>query len=61
MDAALHIMAYLGLHHNSSLCMDLTYPNIDNEQFPVMDWKELNGEVTETIPPKAPKPWEKQY
>ena len=56
MDAALHIMAYLGLHHNSRLCMDPTYPDIDDEQFPVMDWKEFYGEVTEPIPPNAPKP-----
>ncbi len=33
-DAALHIMAYLGLNHNSCLCMDLIYPVIDDEQFP---------------------------
>ncbi len=39
MDTALHIMAYLGLHHNSCLCMDPTYLNIDNDQFPFMDWK----------------------
>ncbi len=56
MDAALHIMAYLGLHHNSRLFMDLTYPNIDDDQFPVMDWKEFYGEVTKPIPPNAPKP-----
>ncbi len=55
MDASLNIMAYLGLHHNSHLCMDPTYPDIDNDQFPVMDWKELNGNVTESIPLKAPK------
>ncbi len=45
MDAALHIMAYLGLHHNSRLCMDPTYQNIDNDQFPVIDLKENYGEV----------------
>ncbi len=59
MDAALHIMAYLGLHHNSHLCMDLTYPDIDNKQFLVMDWREFYGEVTKPIPPNAPKPLDK--
>ncbi len=39
MDAALHIMAYLGLHHNLCLCMDPTYPDIADDQFPVMDLK----------------------
>ncbi len=53
MDAVLNIMDYLGLHHNSRLCMDPTYPDIDDEQFPVMDWKEFYGEVTEPIPPNA--------
>ncbi len=56
MDAALHIMAYLGLHHNSCLCMDLTYPSINNDQFPVMDWKEFFGEVTKPIQLNASKP-----
>ncbi len=56
MDAALHIMAYLGLHHNSHLCIDLTYPNIDNDQFPVMDWKKFYGNVQKPIPPNAPRP-----
>ena len=59
MDAALHIMAYLGLHHNSCLSMDPTYPDIDDKQFPVMDWKVFYGEVTEPIPPNAPKPPDK--
>ncbi len=36
--------------------MDPTYPDIDNKQFPVMDWKEFYGEVTKPIPPNAPKP-----
>ncbi len=31
-----------------------TYPNIDNDQFPVMDWKEFYGNVNEPIPPNAP-------
>ncbi|KAL7460544.1 hypothetical protein ACHAXS_000991 [Conticribra weissflogii] len=55
MDTALHITAYLGICHNSRLCMDLTYPDIDDDQFPVMDWKEFYGDVTEPIPPNAPK------
>ncbi len=56
MDAALHIMAYLGLHHKSHLCMDPTYPDIDNDQFPVMYWKDFNDNVQEPIPSNAPKP-----
>ncbi|KAL7461868.1 hypothetical protein ACHAXS_002274 [Conticribra weissflogii] len=36
--------------------MDPTYPHINNNQFPVMDWKEFYGEVTKPILPNAPKP-----
>ncbi len=56
MVAALHIMAYLDLHHNSRLCMDPTCQDIDDDQFPIMDWKEFYGNVTEPIPPNASKP-----
>ncbi len=53
MVAALHIMAYLQLHH---LCMDLAYPDIDDDQFTVIDWKEFYGNVEKSIPPNALKP-----
>ncbi len=56
MDAAFHIMAYLGSHHNSHLCMDPTYPNIDDDQLPIMAWKEFYNKATKSIPPNAPKP-----
>ncbi len=59
MNTALHVMAYIGLHHKSHLLMDLTYLDIDNDQFPVMDWKYFSN-VTEPIPPNAPKPLGKQ-
>ncbi len=36
--------------------MDPTFPDIDNDQFPVMDWKEFYDNITESIPPNAPKP-----
>ena len=55
LEAALHVMSYLSLHHNSRLCMDPTYPAIDNTQFPVCDWTEFYGEVAEPIPPNAPE------
>ncbi len=55
-DAAWNVMACLGLHHNSCLSMYPTYPTIDNDPFPVMDWKEFYGDVTESIPSNTPKP-----
>ncbi len=54
-EAALHVMLYLSLNHNSSLCMDPTYPATDSTQFPICDWSEFYGEVEEPIPPNAPK------
>ncbi|KAL7460379.1 hypothetical protein ACHAXS_000833 [Conticribra weissflogii] len=56
MDATLQIMANLGLHHNLLLCMEMTHPDIDDDQFPGMDWKEFYSNVKEPIPPNAPKP-----
>ena len=59
LETALHVMSYLGLHHNSRLCVDPTYPEIDHDQFPVCDWSEFYGEVEVPIPPDAPKPLRK--
>ncbi len=36
--------------------MNPTYPNIGDDQFLVMDWKVFHSDVTEPIPPNAPKP-----
>ena len=55
LEAALHVMSYLLLHHNSCLCMDPMYPVIDSTQFPICDWSEFYGEVEEPIPPNAPE------
>ncbi|KAL7452765.1 hypothetical protein ACHAXS_000285 [Conticribra weissflogii] len=55
LEAALHVMSYLLFHHNSQLCMDPTYPEIDSTQFPICDWSEFYGEVEEPIPPNAPE------
>ncbi len=55
LEAALHVMLYLSLHPNSCLCMDPTYPEIDDTQFPICDWSKFYGEVEEPIPPNAPE------
>ncbi len=39
--------------------MNLTYPDNDDDHFPVMDWKEFYSNVTEPIPPNAPEPLSK--
>ncbi len=55
LEAALHIMLYLSLHHNSCLCMDPTYPVIDSMQFLMCDLSEFYGEVEEPISHDAPE------
>ncbi len=36
--------------------MDTTYPDIDDDEFQLMDWKEFYGDVMEHILPNNPKP-----
>ena len=55
MDAALHVMSYLGLHHNSRLIFDPSYPMIDYSAFPECKWKEFYPEAVEPIPLDAPE------
>ena len=56
LEAALHIMGYLQLKHNSLLIFDPTYPAIDQTAFPIYDWTEFYGDVEEAIPPDMPPP-----
>jgi hypothetical protein len=56
LEAALHIMGYLRLKHNSRLIFDPTYPDIDHTTFPTYDWTEFYGDVDEAIPPDMPPP-----
>ncbi len=35
--------------------MDPNYSDIDDYQFPAMDWKEFYDDVKEPIPPNAPR------
>ena len=55
MDAALHIMSYLGNHHNTRLIFDPTYPTIDHASFPQCEWKEFYPGAEEPIPLDAPE------
>ena len=56
LDAALHMIGYLKLKHNSRWRFNPTHPMIDMNQFPQYDWTEFYGNVTEAIPPDMPKP-----
>ena len=56
LEAALHIMGYLKLKHNSRLVFDPTYPDIDENAFPTYDWTEFYGDLSEAIPHDMPEP-----
>jgi hypothetical protein len=60
LEAAIHVMGYLRLKHNSRLILDPTYPDINLDSFPSFDWTELYGDVTEAIPTNMPKPLGKE-
>ena len=55
--AALYVMSYLRVKHNSRIVLDPTYPDINKSQFESdEDWTEFYGDVEEAIPHNAPKP-----
>ena len=54
LEAALHIMGYLMLRHNSRLMFDPSYPNIDHSNFQDCDWIDFYEGAVEAIPPNAP-------
>ncbi len=60
LEAAIHVMGYLGLKHNTELVFDPTYPDINLDYFPTFDWTEFYGDVTEAIPTDMPKPLGKE-
>lgn len=55
LEAVFHMFAYLEKKHNARIVFDPTYPEIDMSVFKECDWKEFYGNITEAIPPNAPK------
>ena len=44
-------MSYLKVRHNSRICLDPTYPDIDHEKFDHdANWTAFYGDVEEAIP-----------
>jgi hypothetical protein len=56
LEAVFHLYAHLRHKHNSRLCLDPTYPEIDKSVFMDHDWKTFYGDVKEAIPENAPEP-----
>jgi hypothetical protein len=50
------VFAYLGLHHNSRVVFDHTYPYVYMGSFIRTDWNSMYGDVKQMIPPDAPVP-----
>ena len=61
MEQVLKIFAYLKLHHNSRLVMNLTYPDIDeHEIFKKRNWNQFYGRTKEDVPGSIPRPLGKE-
>jgi hypothetical protein len=60
LEAALHIMGYLRLKHNSRLIFDPTYPTIVESDFPQYDWTVFYGDIKEPILHDIPEPLGKE-
>ena len=54
---ALFIISYLRKRHNSRICLDQTYPDIEHNDFKEnANWTAFYGDVQEAKPVNAPKP-----
>ena len=56
LEAALHIMGYQKLRHNSRLMFDPSYPDIDHSNFQECNWTDFFEGAVETIPPNTSSP-----
>jgi hypothetical protein len=57
LEAVFHIYAYLKKKTNSTIIMDLTYPDIYLKKFnDGAAWSNFYGDIQEAIPPNIPKP-----
>ena len=59
LEAALLIMDYLKLRHNSRLVFDLSYPEMGHIKIWEYDWTDIYVDAVEAIPPNAP-PWKRK-
>jgi hypothetical protein len=60
LEAVFHVFAYLGLHHNSRVVFDPTYPAVDMGTFIKTYWKSMYGDLKEMTPSDAPIPRRKE-
>ena len=61
LEAAVHVMSYLKMKHNSRLVLDPTYAAINYDKFKGdEDWTQFYQDAQEPMPPNAPKPLGKE-
>ena len=56
LDAAVHVMAYVGQKYSSRLAYDHLYQEIDNRVLKKCDWSKFYWNAEETIPMNIPEP-----
>jgi hypothetical protein len=54
LEAVFHVCAYMGLHHNTRVVYDPTYPSVDMGTLIETDLKSMYGDVKDMIPSDAP-------
>lgn len=56
LEAIHHFFGYLKSHTRSMMVFDAGYLSLNESDFAVYDWKDFYGDVSEEVPPNAPKP-----
>ena len=56
LEAIYYIFGYLKAHDRSTMVVESKYINWRDEDFPEYDWMDFYGDITEDLPPNAPKP-----
>ena len=52
----LHMFAYLKIRHNAHIVLDMSYPEIDEEDFKKKYWGDVYGNDPDTVPSNIPMP-----
>jgi hypothetical protein len=56
LEAIYHIYSYLKRHERCTMVFDEAFVSFSEADFPVFDWTDFYGPVSETMPPNAPEP-----
>jgi hypothetical protein len=56
LEAVYHIFSYLKKHERCTMVFDDAMLTFSADDFPIFDWTNFYGDVTEAIPTNAPKP-----